>query len=157
MEKIAPEQPVPLCPSAQPNMENSVAFGMITGSVNSPRLSYLSKPRPVTREMLAFAAPAKPTEVFRFAATCEEKKCQHFDGVNCGLAQRIVELMPAVEENLPPCRIRSSCRWWQQEGKAACMRCPQVTTMNYNPSELLQQVGTPNSHEIPELDRMAIS
>ncbi|WP_256973461.1 hypothetical protein [Nostoc sp. T09] len=34
--------------------------------------------------------------------------------------QRIVEDLPGVVQ------IRSSCRWWQQEGKAACMRCPQI-------------------------------
>jgi hypothetical protein len=41
---------------------------------------------------------------------------------------RVVEKLPAVAEDLPPCSIRRNCRWWQQEGKAACQRCPQIIT-----------------------------
>jgi len=44
---------------------------------------------------------------------------------------------------LPPCRIRQSCRWWLQEGKAACFRCPQVVTDDYNPSEIMAEVAEP--------------
>lgn len=51
--------------------------------------------------------------------------------------------MPAVAEELPPYSIRANCRWWQQEGKAACMRCPQVITDTYSPSELIREVATP--------------
>ena len=74
-------------------------------------------------------------EVFRFAAHCEENKCRHFDGSHCQLATRIVQILPAVTDGLPPCLIRAECRWFQQEGKAACMRCPQVVTESYEPDE----------------------
>jgi hypothetical protein len=40
-----------------------------------------------------------------------------------------------VVDALPACAIRPACRWWQQEGKAACQRCPQVVTQAYAPSE----------------------
>ncbi|MDZ8068670.1 MAG: hypothetical protein RMY64_24065 [Nostoc sp. DedQUE08] len=80
---------------------------------------------------------------FRTAAPCATKGCQHFDGKDCRLAMRVVENLPKVVEDLPPCSIRRDCQWWQQEGKAACMRCPQVITDNYNPSELLVKVATP--------------
>ncbi|NCS45084.1 MAG: nitrogen fixation protein, partial [Microcystis aeruginosa BS11-05] len=50
-----------------------------------------------------------------------------------------------VTDILPPCRIRQNCRWWLQEGKAACLRCPQVVTDNYNPSEIFVKVAEPES------------
>jgi hypothetical protein len=135
----------PLCPSAQPEMADSVVFGLIGGTDEEPRLGYLVELRTVTDELLALTAPVKPTEVFRFAAPCAGNSCQHFDGSDCRLAKRIVQLLPAAEEMLPPCRLRPSCRWWQQEGKAACIRCPQIVTETYHPSELLHQAAATNS------------
>ena len=37
---------------------------------------------------------------------------------------------------LPRCAIRPTCRWFRQEGREACLRCPQVATELRNPSEL---------------------
>jgi hypothetical protein len=139
------ERKLPLCPSAQPEMADSILFGMVTGTVDEPRVAYLTEPQPVTDEILGLADPVKPTEVFRFAAPCAGRGCQHFDGVNCQLASRVVKLVPAVVDLLPPCRIRPDCRWWQQEGKAACMRCPLVVTQNYVPSEQQRKAADPTS------------
>jgi len=86
------------------------------------------------------AAPLEPTEVFRLAAACQTHLCPHFDGANCGLAARIVQILPAVVEQLPPCRIRPECRWFQQEGATACRRCPRISTVNYGASEIMQTV-----------------
>ncbi len=130
-----------LCPSARPESEDSVVFGIISGTVAEPRVAYLKKPLPITDELIAKASPITPAEIFRTAATCATKGCQHFDGQDCRLAMRIVEKLLPVAEALPPCSIRRDCRWWQQEGKAACMRCPQVITDNYNPSEVEIQVS----------------
>ena len=142
MEPAAPKSP-PLCPSAQPTMKESVAFAIVTGSVEQPHLTHFAQPRPVTDELLALSGPVNPTEVFRFAAPCAGNSCQHFDGSNCRLVSRIVEGLSAVTEQLPPCKIRSTCRWWQQEGKAACMRCPQIVTENYAASEQFVQATDP--------------
>lgn len=130
-----------LCPSARPEWQESVVFGVVSGTVEDPHVAYLKQPQPITNELIAQASPATPTEVFRTAAPCLASGCQHFDGRDCRLAQRIVEKLPAVVEELPPCSIRASCRWWQQEGKAACMRCPQIITDNYNPSEIMRNVA----------------
>ena len=132
-----------LCPSARPEWIGSIVFGVVSGTVEDPRVAYLPKPQPVTDELIAQASPVTPTEVFRTAAACAKSDCQHFDGKDCRLAMRIVEKLPAVVEGLPPCSIRRDCRWWQQEGKAACMRCPQVITDNYNASGLIVEVATP--------------
>ncbi|PSB27520.1 nitrogen fixation protein [Chlorogloea sp. CCALA 695] len=134
-----------LCPSARPEWKESVVFGLISGTVTEPRVAYLKQPLPVTDELMAKASPVTPTEIFRTAAPCATKGCHHFDGKDCRLAQRIVEQLPTVVEELPPCSIRRDCRWWQQEGKAACMRCPQAITDNYNPSELMRNVATPSA------------
>ncbi|MCM0589048.1 MAG: nitrogen fixation protein [Gloeotrichia echinulata DVL01] len=140
MEEIAVDKTT-LCPSARPESENSVVFGIIGGTVAEPRVAYLKQPLPITDELIAKASPITPTEIFRMATPCAAKACLHFDGQDCRLAKQIAEKLPAVAEELPPCSIRRDCRWWNQEGKAACMRCPQVITDNYNPSELAVQVS----------------
>jgi hypothetical protein len=58
--------------------------------------------------------------------------------------------MPAVESPLPACRIRPTCRWFLQEGKAACQRCPQIVTFSANPTEQLSLAATPDGHALPE-------
>lgn len=133
----------PLCPSAQPETEGSVVFGVVGGTVEEPRLAHFVEPQAVTDELLALSNLVTPTEVFRFAAPCAGSACQHFDGSNCRLATKIVQLLSKVVEELPPCRLRPNCRWWQQEGKAACMRCPQIVTETYHPSEQLSQAADP--------------
>jgi hypothetical protein len=144
MENTAAEKTT-LCPSARPESEGSIVFGIISGTVAEPRVAYLKQPQPVTDELIAKASPITPAEIFRTASPCATKGCQHFDGQDCRLATRIVESFPAVAEELPPCSIRRDCRWWQQEGKAACMRCPQVITDNYNGSELALKVAMPTA------------
>ena len=145
MQERVPSETPPFCPSAQPEMAGSVVFGVIGGTVEEPRVGYLAEPQPVTEELLKLSAPVKPTEVFRIAAPCAGSACQHFDGTNCRLARRIIRLVPAVVELLPPCRLRPQCRWWQQEGKAACMRCPQIVTEDYRPTEQLRQAADPTA------------
>jgi hypothetical protein len=131
-----------LCPSAQPDMENCRVLAVVQpAETGGSMMVYLNQILPATKEVLAMAAPMQPTAIFRLAATCEESKCSHFDGTNCRLATRIVERMPEVVDTLPPCLIRKECRWYSQEGGAACRRCPQVTTVNYNATEELQEVA----------------
>lgn len=134
---------VPLCPSAQPTWDGSVAFGVVGGTATEPRVGYLTGTLPVTEELLAATAPVKPTEVVRFAAPCAGTACAHFDGEDCRLVTKIVQLLPAVIERLPRCHIRSRCRWWLQEGGAACRRCPGVVTESYNAPESLRRAADP--------------
>jgi hypothetical protein len=137
----------PLCPSAQPGMTNCQVLGVMSpmGSDREAQLQYLNQYVAVTDDVLQMAAPARPTQVFRFAATCEESKCTHFDGRDCQLAKRIVKIMPAVVSTLPPCIVRATCRWYVQEGGDACLRCPQVSTLNAKASEMLQNVAGPEA------------
>lgn len=142
MEDATAPQGQSFCPSAQPDMQGSVIFGVIGGTGAVPHVAYLATSVPVTAEVLSLAAPVNPTEVFRFAAPCAEERCRHFEGAQCRLARRIGGLLPPVVERVRPCHLRPTCRWWQQEGKAACLRCPQIVTETYYPSDQLRRAAT---------------
>jgi len=142
-KRRVPKSAALLCPSAQPEMEHVRLLGVVTATKEGPRLAYLNENVPVTDELLSQTAPVQPTEVFRFAAQCEEKRCVHFDGLSCKLAMRIVQMIPPVVEALPVCLIRSTCRWFQQEGREACVRCPQVVTESKRPAPELERAALP--------------
>ena len=130
-----------LCPSAQPGMDQCRVLGVVQRDGPAPMLQYLSEPLAATPEVLAMAAPLKATEVFRLAATCAEHKCPHFDGADCQLATRVVQILPMVVDTLPPCLIRKECRWYSQEGGAACKRCPAITTATYEMTPTMREVS----------------
>lgn len=130
-----------LCPSAQPGMDACRILGVVQHEGPTPRIVYLNQILPASDEVLAMAAPLRPTEVFRLAATCAEGKCPHFDGSDCRLATRVAKILPAVVETLPPCIIRKECRWFSQEGGAACLRCPEITTVSYDLSDQAREVS----------------
>jgi hypothetical protein len=145
-----------LCPSAQPEQPGAVLFGVVGGTATEPRVSYLTRPLPVAQELLELAGPVAPTEVFRFAAACAAEACQHFDGQSCGLATKIAGLVEGSEYGVPPCRIRPRCRWWNQEGAAACRRCPMVVTLAYSPSPEMRRAANPGTPP-GEIDQMGSS
>jgi hypothetical protein len=122
-------------------MDNCRVLGVVQQDGPTPRLVYLNEILPATDEVLALSAPLKPTEVYRLAATCAEHKCPHFDGADCQLATRVVQILPAVVDTLPPCTIRKDCRWYSQEGGAACRRCPEITTVSYDLSPTTREVS----------------
>jgi hypothetical protein len=130
-----------LCPSAQPGMDQCQVLGVVRRNGPAPMIEYLNQHLSADAEVLAMAAPLKPTDVFRLAATCAEQECPHFDGADCRLASRIVRILPAVVDSLPPCIIRKDCRWYSQEGGAACRRCPEVTTVSHDLSPRMLEVS----------------
>jgi hypothetical protein len=129
------------CPSSQPDTDDSVIFGVVVGARDARQIGYLSETRPVTPATLALAGNVRPTEVFRIAGPCAKASCKHFVSNECVLAQRIVQQLEPVVSGLPPCGIRKTCRWFHQEGKAACMRCPQVITDRRDASVLERRVA----------------
>ena len=134
-----------LCPSAPPDWEGSQVIGVAVGTADAPAVAYLSEPQPVTEALLALARPVNPTEVFRFSAPCAGTGCGHFSAEEskCKLADKIVRWAPVVVDKLPPCTIRPDCRWWKEQGRAACMRCPQVVTDRLEAPEALAQAADP--------------
>jgi hypothetical protein len=132
-----------LCPSAQPDMDDAVAFGVIGGSADAPRVQYLRRPLPVVPELLALADPVEATEVFRFAAPCAESACQHYQDHRCQLASRVTALIEGSSFGVPRCGIRPRCRWWREQGVAACHRCPVIVTKRYAASPLMRDAAGP--------------
>ena len=141
------EQPLK-CPSAQPGMGDVQILGVISRDADEPRLAYLDEVLPAPPPVLELAAPLDVSQVFRLSARCEERKCTHFDGVDCQLAVRIAKMLPEVVDQLPACNIRRDCRWFRQEGRAACLRCPQILTGNHEADEVLREVAG-----VPRLSR----
>jgi hypothetical protein len=127
-----------LCPSASAEAEDAVVIGIVGGTAAAARVAYLEAPLPVTPDLLGRTAPVPPNQVLRTAARCAEGACGHYDGADCTLARRIVANLAATVDRPPPCSIRPTCRWWRQEGKAACVRCPQVATESRGGSEAFQ-------------------
>jgi hypothetical protein len=122
------------CPAAPPHWPNAVIWGIAAGTPDEPRVVPLASPQPLTERLLREIEPCTPREVFRIAATCVKADCRHWqagqDGAegdgDCSLVQRVVEAFPELA--LQPCSIRSVCRWFAQEGAAACRACPGVVT-----------------------------
>lgn len=116
------------CPSAPPDWEGARVFGVVTGTVDRPQVRYF-EPRELTQELLDLAAPAHPTEVFRFTAPCREGACRFFRDGCCGVGKAATSTLEAGDgEPLPRCGIRPDCRWWHEQGPAACRRCALVVT-----------------------------
>jgi hypothetical protein len=134
------EQPLK-CPSAQPGMGGVQILGVISRDAAEPRLAYLDEAVPAAPGTLEIAAPLDVSQVFRLSARCEASKCTHFDGRDCQLAVRIANMLPEVVDHLPACNIRPDCRWFRQEGRAACVRCPQIVTGTDDADERLRKVA----------------
>jgi hypothetical protein len=129
------------CPSAPPEWKGSAAIGLVLGTSDKPRVVPLREPVPSDHPAFCSnGAGVEITEAVRFAAPCAHAGCAEFVNNRCNLATRIVENIPAVTDRLPFCLIRAACRWWRQEGEAACLRCPQVVTDNRKPSAAMKAV-----------------
>jgi hypothetical protein len=137
-----------LCPSAQPDWQDAKVFGVVGGTPDTPETAYLKTTAPVSGELLKLAEPVAPAEVFRFAAPCACSSCDHYNEAQskCRLVEKTVRWVPVVSENLPVCSIRAECRWWQQEGREACLRCPQVVTNDFHPSAEIRMAADPENH-----------
>jgi hypothetical protein len=129
------------CPSAQPDMEGAQVFGVLSGTADAPRVAYLKKEASIDMASLADVGPLALTEVFRFAGRCEEGRCSQYKNGRCSLGQRLVDGIDAVVDALPPCTIRSTCRWFAEQGVPACVRCPQVITLIPRGNDKLSQAA----------------
>ncbi len=114
------------CPSAPFDAKGAVVFGIVAGSAREPRVRYLPRVLVASPDLSRQLAPAEPEEVFRASAPCVRRRCVHFREERCELASRVVNLLPMVTAEAPPCAIRAVCTWWLQQGTAACLRCPQL-------------------------------
>ncbi len=132
-----------LCPSAQPDMEGARVIGMVSGTPEAPQIAYLAPGVEIDPSVTTQLGKLEPTQVFRFAAKCEQSRCSHFNGARCSLVSRVVEQLPEVVDVLPACQVRNDCRWYAEEGGAACRRCPQVITMIPRREDALNRAAMP--------------
>lgn len=112
------------CPSSWAGKPEAVVFAIVGGTADAPRLRYLPEAIPVTQPMFGEASRELASKA-RVSAPCDRHSCQNFDGVGCRLPAQVVTL-PIVADAPLPCLIRPTCVWFHQEGKAACLRCPQI-------------------------------
>ena len=116
-----------MCPSSQAK-EGAQLLGV---RQEDGTVAILPQPLPVGKTFIETANRTSPAEQkFRFTNKCVEGGCQQWNGKGCGIADRLVEHLDklTVSVRLPPCGIRSSCRWHQQSGPDACRVCPYVIT-----------------------------
>jgi hypothetical protein len=118
---------VHLCPSAPPR-EGALLLGRFTARGS---LAFAAKPLPVPTSFLAAAEETGDIgKRFRFASRCMQSACSRWQNGKClvGEAAARVAGQGKIEEPqaLPMCAIRSQCRWFAQEGPAACRVCPWV-------------------------------
>jgi hypothetical protein len=67
---------------------------------------------------------------FRFTNKCVESGCKQWTGQRCGVADNLIHASQSMklEHTLQECGIRLQCRWYKQNGEAACKICPLVIT-----------------------------
>jgi hypothetical protein len=128
-EEPARQERVWFCPSAQPSLAGSLIFGVVKDTGEAQRVTFLERPVKVSEgTVLAFAGgQQRATDIFRFAAPCQQKQCRNWSGHSCRVGERLVQILPASSA-LPECKLRSVCLWFHQEGGSACLRCTQMVT-----------------------------
>ena len=119
-----------LCPSAR--CEPGATLLGIVGA--DGRVGYLTPPLAIDATFAARAreGDAAPETRFRFAQPCVAGGCHHWTGQACGLIGRVRQVLAEAETPVaaapPRCGIRHACRWFAQDGLAACAVCPLVIT-----------------------------
>lgn len=143
-----------LCPSAPADAPDAVVIGVVRGTPAEPRVRFTERAVPPTRDLLNLVDAVTPEEVFRTAAPCACSGCGHFARGRCTLAAKITRHLAAVTTELPECSIRDNCRWFSQEGAAACRRCPQVVTRDYGASPTMAVVANPDISQPEAVDAL---
>ena len=112
-----------LCPSYA-----SVPGALLLGRLaDDGTMGLLKSPIPVTAEFLeAIHSPERDVDsAWRFAGPCMQSACSRWESGGCQVAKQAVALpLPdGATETLPECGIREACRWFNQQGRAACAAC----------------------------------
>lgn len=113
-----------LCPSA-PLTDESFLFGKIN---KKSEVEYMDGV--ISLSLNAFKEIKNPEKYFRFTMPCKSNKCRQWENGECSLPSTlqladISKLDYSISEK---CAIKSSCRWFHQEGDIACYTCKYVIT-----------------------------
>lgn len=116
------------CPSSTAH-PGATLLGMVNenGSVG-----FIETPITIDETFLQTAGEGIDLEKnFRFSSRCVQNGCQQWENGNCTVIQKIIAAAPdwhSQQPKLPACSIRSTCRWFAQEGAKACSYCVYITT-----------------------------
>lgn len=121
-----------LCPSYGCR-EGAILLGVV---MRDGRVAFSSDRIVVNREFVQIAREGRaPEKRFRFGGQCVQSGCGQWAENRCGVIDSVMEETAASDgggqfdaSNLPPCSIRSQCRWFSQRGAEACAVCPEVIT-----------------------------
>lgn len=114
------------CPSARA-APGATLLGILGGD---GRMVPLRTSMRVDQDFLNAAGP-RPEARMRFASGCVKGHCAQWTGRNCGVIERVLGHLGVPEAApLPPCLIRGTCRWFAEQGAAACGVCDRVVTDN---------------------------
>lgn len=82
----------------------------------------------VDQDFVAATGP-RPEARMRFAHACVKGHCAQWTGHRCGVIEKVLGHLGVPEPApLPPCLIRATCRWFAEQGAAACGVCDLVVT-----------------------------
>ncbi len=112
-----------LCPSylSKPGAE-------LFAYVAEGQLQYLNETVVIDKTFTEAAKKGRsPESRFRFAGKCIKGGCAQWDNGNsaCGLSNKLINAVTpqTLEATLQHCAIRAKCRWFAQNGAAACGVC----------------------------------
>jgi hypothetical protein len=103
-----------MCPS-QPNEYGTVILGHISPGERLIRTGSEG----INQDCLP------PGAQLRIAGDCRHERCAYWTD-SCQLAAAIVNSSDS-DDRLPTCPIRQQCRWWLEQGPAACGTCSYVS------------------------------
>ena len=113
------------CPSA-PLYKGSKLLGVVN---DSGEVDILPRSLEITDEFVRIATEAGDVEKrFRFTNKCVKSACSQWSDKGCAVALRAVHKIESQhwKTALTTCDIRSTCRWFDQEGANACRTCELV-------------------------------
>ncbi|QYJ07548.1 hypothetical protein [Qipengyuania flava] len=132
------------CPSASHSHAEAKLLGVVLDEGGEARVSYLEKAADVPEDFDAEALGVDPGHALRFSAPCHNKGCGQWKDGGCGLGKEILKRLSPVVDVAPACTLRSTCRWFAENGVASCLRCPQVTTRRHKSEAVSRHV-----HSVP--------
>ena len=103
---------------------------MLLGRFNEAGdLAFAARPLVVTKAFLAGAEEGGDVaKRFRFTAPCQKHGCSRWQDGVCAVGKAAAHVAGQFTDpgSLPACVIRAQCRWFEQQGPAACRTCPRV-------------------------------
>lgn len=113
----------PLCPSGRCRA-GSTLLGIMGPSGN---LIYTPQSIALDEQLAEKFDANGGSSRYRFAEPCATDDCGHWSDEGCGVAKAGAAISDSQRsDRLPPCGIRSACRWFAQEGPSVCAVCPHV-------------------------------